>query len=124
MSTIVFVDDDRSIREMLSVFFHVWGISLKALPTARDVIAYLEANLGTRLLITDIVMPDMDGVELARYVRSHYPKIEIIALTGTERVIETEKGVFREVLRKPFNVDRLRELAMQFCEKPPAGDCA
>lgn len=117
MSTILFVDDDRSIREMLGVFFKEWGVMLTALPSALDAIHYLTTDVETKLLLTDIIMPEMDGIELAEYVRKHYPQIEVIALTGTDRVINNETGLFREILHKPFEVAKLRALAFEFSPK-------
>ena len=78
---LLIVDDEAEIREMLSRHFRYLGFQVD---TACDGIEAME-KLGqarTEVVISDIVMPRMDGVELLRAVRQQYPMIHTIMITG------------------------------------------
>ena len=66
-------------------------------------------ELDIDLLITDILMPDMDGLELTRDVQKKYPSIKILAMSGGgDHYLEAaELFGASYVLNKPFEVDRL-----------------
>ncbi len=78
---LLIVDDEPEIREMLSRHFRYLGFQVD---TASDGIEALEklAKARTEVIISDIVMPQMDGVELLRTIRQQYPMIHTIMITG------------------------------------------
>jgi DNA-binding NtrC family response regulator len=78
---LLIVDDETEIREMLSRHFRYLGFQVD---TACDGIEAMEklAQARTEVIISDIVMPRMDGVELLRTVRQQYPMIHTIMITG------------------------------------------
>ena len=66
--TIVIVEDDESIREMLRYYFHSVGYEVGCFPSGE---AYFEneGNLDPSLFILDIMLPGMDGLEILRRLR-------------------------------------------------------
>ncbi len=78
---LLIVDDEPEICEMLSRHFRYLGFHVE---TASDGIEALEklAKARTEVIISDIVMPQMDGVELLRTIRQQYPMIHTIMITG------------------------------------------
>ena len=78
---LLIVDDEPEICEMLSRHFRYIGFHVD---TASDGIEALEklAKARTEVIISDIVMPQMDGVELLRTIRQQYPMIHTIMITG------------------------------------------
>ena len=78
---LLIVDDEPEICEMLSRHFRYLGFHVD---TASDGIEALEklAKARTEVIISDIVMPQMDGVELLRTIRQQYPMIHTIMITG------------------------------------------
>ncbi len=78
---LLIVDDEIEICEMLSRHFRYLGFHVD---TASDGIEALEklAKARTEVVISDIVMPQMDGVELLRTIRQQYPMIHTIMITG------------------------------------------
>ena len=78
---LLIVDDEIEICEMLSRHFRYLGFHVE---TASDGIEALEklAKARTEVIISDIVMPQMDGVELLRTIRQQYPMIHTIMITG------------------------------------------
>lgn len=78
---VLIVDDEAEIRKALVAYFRTRGYDVDA---AEDGTAALDvlAVKRTDVLISDIVMPRMDGVELLRQVRQQYPMTRVIMITG------------------------------------------
>ena len=78
---LLIVDDEPEIREMLSRHFRYLGFHVD---TASDGVKAMEklAQARTEVIISDIVMPNMDGVELLRTVHRQYPMLHTIMITG------------------------------------------
>ena len=78
---LLIVDDEIDICEMLSRHFRYLGYDVE---TASNGIEALEklATKNTQIVISDIKMPQMDGIKLLRAVRQQYPMIHIIMITG------------------------------------------
>ena len=78
---LLIVDDEAEIRDMLARHFQYLGFQVD---TACDGIEAIEklAQSRTEVIISDIVMPRMNGVELLRIVRQQYPMIHSIMVTG------------------------------------------
>ena len=78
---LLIVDDESEIRDMLSRHFRYKGYEVDS---ASDGIEALEkmAQVKVDVVISDIIMPRMDGVELLRTIRKQYPMIHTIMITG------------------------------------------
>jgi YesN/AraC family two-component response regulator len=78
---LLIVDNEPEIREMLSRHFRYLGFKVDV---ASDGVEALEklTDDRTEVIISDIVMPRMDGVELLKIVRNEYPMIHTIMITG------------------------------------------
>lgn len=78
------------------------------------------------LVITDILMPEKDGLELSKYIRTELPDdkkdVPIVAITGggslisSEIVIETAKIYTNAILQKPFDSEGFRKVVSQFLD--------
>jgi len=110
---ILVVDDEAIMRDLLTDFFEMmdYGVmSAKDGSVAMEIIS--ESQPGEySLIITDINMPKMGGIELFRSVKSKYPDMPIILMTGygIEKVrqdVEKADGF----LAKPFELDDLNRL--------------
>jgi CheY-like chemotaxis protein len=78
---ILVVDDEAEIREMLSRHFRYLGYKVELAANGKDALEQLEKKKFD-ILISDIMMPEMNGVELLRSVRSEYPMLRPIMITG------------------------------------------
>ncbi|MFN2577668.1 MAG: response regulator [Pyrinomonadaceae bacterium] len=108
---ILLVEDDRSVRRFLEVTLQRAGYKVI---TAEDGLAGMKCALTTEVnaVITDAVMPQMNGHELARFLRSNpkLSKLPIVLLTGQENrtpSASTEK-LIDVFLDKPVKADDLR----------------
>ena len=83
MARILVVDDELMIRDLLA---HVLMGAGHEVRTAENGLAAqkLCRILGFDLLITDIIMPEMDGMELIQEMQQHYPQMKILAISGGE----------------------------------------
>lgn len=81
---LLIVDDEAPIRKGISRFINWDAIDCTIEDTACDGLEAMEKlkNLPIDIVITDIRMPEADGLELARHISEHYPDIKVIILTG------------------------------------------
>lgn len=111
-SAILVVDDETVARKAVESILTGAGWTVG---TAADGLAALEALSGGdyQLVLADLVMPKMTGIELARHIRQNHPAISIIIMSGQatlESAVEAfEQGVY-DYLLKPLSPDRLLAL--------------
>lgn len=106
---ILVVDDEQIIRESLSFILKKEGYSVEDAPNGRDALTRHEAN-PFDIIITDIEMPEMKGVELLKQIRQRTPQALVIIITAFASV-ETAIAALREgasdYILKPINFDDL-----------------
>lgn len=78
---ILIVDDEEEIRKNLSRHFRYIGYDVDTAGHGLDALRILEEK-HMEVLITDIIMPEMNGIELMKAVREKYPTIQCIVMTG------------------------------------------
>ncbi len=108
MATILVVDDDEAFRSMLRRTLERHGHDVREAAEGGAALRALSAAT-VDLVITDIIMPDMEGIETTRQLRRAYPDIKIIAMSGGGRM--KAEGYLRaakafgavRVLCKPFD---------------------
>jgi CheY-like chemotaxis protein len=108
MDHILLVDDEKPIRDIIKDTIELYGHKVMVACNGQEGLKYFYSN-RFKLVITDIKMPIMDGIELARDIRnSDSPNIPIIAATGfSETIKETE--LFNLIINKPFKLKSLIE---------------
>jgi CheY-like chemotaxis protein len=100
------VEDDRDLCDLLRRILERAGFATLGAGNGREALVHLRTG-QIDLLITDIAMPEMDGVELMRVMKNDNPDLPIIALSGVEDVMEYRRIAAhlgaRIALRKPVN---------------------
>ncbi len=108
-ATILIADDDRSIRTVLSRALGRLGHDVRAAGDAATLWRWVAEGQGD-LVITDVVLPDGDGLDLIPRIRARRPGLRIIAMSARNTLLTavkaTEKGAF-EYLPKPFDLGEL-----------------
>lgn len=112
------VDDDRSIRWVLQKALEAVDITVMAFETADAVLEALDHKNYQEpdVLISDIRMPGIDGLELLSNIKQHYPELPVIIMTAysdLESAVSVYEGGAFEYLPKPFDVDEAVELAQR-----------
>ncbi len=115
MDTILLVEDDRFFREMFSTLLQAEGYQVETASCGSDGLEML-ANGQYSLVITDLVMPDISGLEILSQVRESHPTVDVIMVTGNanlESAIFALKHGARDYLVKPVNPDEFRHSVAQ-----------
>ena len=106
---ILLVDDDQSILEILADLMAIFGHDYVTAQNGVEAIEKLKHNFFD-IVLTDMIMPDIDGMELLRHIKRNYPNIKVMVVTGYERAF-TYTDVIRagasDFISKPFNTDEL-----------------
>ena len=111
MARILLAEDDAAMRQYLERALEKSGYQVVSVDRGTAAIPHLEAG-GFDLLLTDIVMPEMDGIELAQKAATIAPDIRVMFITGFSAVsLRAGQAVPNSrVLSKPFH---LRDLVME-----------
>ncbi len=116
---ILVVDDERSMREFLEIFFAREGYEAVTAADVETALVALEAD-DFDVVISDVQMPDRDGLDLLREVKRTAPETVVIMITAfatTEAAIEAMKEGAYDYITKPFKVDELRLVVEKALEK-------
>ena len=104
--TILVVDDEDGVREVACRILTGAGYLVLAAANGAEALAVADGHDGTiHALLTDVVMPRMNGAELAQAVRTHRPGIRVLYMSGYAAPLMTEQGLLDPgvtVLGKPF----------------------
>ncbi len=107
--TILVADDDRSIRTVLTQALGRSGYQVRATGHAATLWRWVEDGEGD-LVITDVIMPDENGLDLIPRIRRLRPELRVIAMSAQSTlmtaVTAAQRGAF-EYLPKPFDLDEL-----------------
>jgi putative nucleotidyltransferase with HDIG domain len=108
--TILVVDDDVSIRTIVSAMLEPAGYEPVLANSAEEAITKLDDGLAPRLILSDIVMTGMTGLALLDHVRERYTEIPIVMISGVSDLavaIGTLRNGAYDYLLKPFERDQL-----------------
>lgn len=103
--TVLVVDDDPAVCRIVAKLLRRMGYCALRAHSADDALALLEGTSHIDLVLTDQVMPGMSGVELVARVRSRWPSMPAVLMSGVASVYT--QRLFRPTLTKPFSVDEL-----------------
>lgn len=106
--TVLIVDDDNDALEVLSAFFEAGGARVLVGRNAAAGLAYLDTAPKLDAVVTDLAMPDMDGIEFARRLRRHPSRkqLPVIAVTAFYETYPNAPE-FDAWLRKPVDIEQL-----------------
>ena len=106
MPTVLMVEDDTLIRDMVSEELTDAGFDVVQVGSADQAIAVLETRQDVHLVFTDIDMPgSMDGLKLAAAVRDRWPPVHIIITTGKARPMTIPVNAL--FIPKPYLADNV-----------------
>ena len=123
-ATILIIDDDAAVSRTLSLILTRAGYHVSTAISGRKGLELL-ASGGIDLVLTDIIMPELDGIEAIRRIRADYPGLRIIAMSGGGQIDKADFLHMAEVLgadraiEKPVRNERLLELVSAVLAAPP-----
>jgi two-component system OmpR family response regulator len=111
MDKILIVDDEPTVRDALSDVLSFLGYEVVAKGTGRDARrTFLDDSIS--LVLTDMDMPEMDGLTLAVHIKDKSPNTPVVLMTGFHREAVTEKleGRFVDsIILKPFRLEEIED---------------
>ena len=108
MARILVTDDDPSVRSFLKTGLDMADHEVFRALDAEEAIDALQSQ-AIDVLITDLQMPWMSGLELAEIVNRDYPNVKIIVITALATEGLGERGEIDAVLSKPFSLDAIKK---------------
>ena len=122
---LLFVDDERLLHNVFTRLFTRHGMEVTTCLNALQAIEELKNN-NFDLVITDFMMPDMDGLELLAHIRQEYPHMRVIMITAhgsVQHAVRSMKSGAIDYIPKPFSTNELLD-RVQTCldskERRPA----
>lgn len=119
---ILIVDDEDAVRTLLSRFLSSIGYETAEAATADQACNLLKGN-EFQVVISDIQMPDRNGLSLLSEVQRSHPKVAVVMLTGCEDVstaVEAMKAGAHDYVLKPFDLTRVAESVGRALERHKA----
>ena len=115
---ILAVDDELLIRDLLYDFFTTQGWDITVAENGQRAIDFLR-NQDFDLVLTDLKMPDIDGMDLTGRIRNTHGSLPVIIMTGyptLETALEALRFKVDDYIIKPFNVNQLFKVAKKVIE--------
>src|SRR5688572_4316153 len=112
MKPVWIVDDDRSIRWVIEKALSREGIAFSSFSSAQEALDALSGS-APEVLVSDVRMPGMSGLELLQTVKQRHPAVPVIVMTAysdLDSAVAAFQGGAYEYLPKPFDVDQAVEL--------------
>jgi two-component system response regulator PilR (NtrC family) len=107
---ILIVDDEQSMREMLAILLKKEGLDVRSAGSRSEAAETLRRG-PVDLVLTDVKLPDGDGLEILRHVKSGSPETAVVVMTAygtSEMAVAARKLGAEAYILKPFDVDELR----------------
>lgn len=119
MSNLLIVDDEQSYRQLLSLVFESEGHTVRTATNGREALEMLQQQ-SAELIVSDVRMPDMDGIALLRAARELYQDIGVVLMTAFATV-DTAREAFKlgadDFIQKPFDVEELKLIVKKTLDK-------
>src|SRR5258708_4855124 len=106
---ILVVDDEEAIREVVSTMLESRGYSCTAVSNGRAAQECVRRQ-APDLVLSDMIMPEMDGIKLLDWLRSHDPEVPVIMVTAIHDISTAREAIRRgayDYILKPFEKDQL-----------------
>jgi signal transduction histidine kinase len=119
--TILLCEDEEGVRAVTASFLERSDYDVLIAASGREALGLAAARPDIALLLTDVGMPEMNGVELATRLRERYPGVKVLYMSGyTASVLDsrTGSGVDDELLTKPFTRAELLSHVRRTLDRP------
>ncbi len=122
MAKLLIVDDEEDVREFAANFFRKRKIDVITAANGEDAVALVEQQ-SPELVLLDVKMTGIDGIETLRLIREKNKNIKVIMVTGRkpdeENILERcmQFGVL-DFITKPLDLNQLKNIVLGVLEKP------
>lgn len=122
MIRILIVDDNLMVRKLIRNIFAQDDYDIEEAENGLEGLELIRRN-PVDLVITDIIMPKMEGIELIMHLRRDFPKIKIIAISGGKPyyLYMAKKLGIEKVFTKPLNLHEFLKAVKKIIQFPTSG---
>lgn len=124
--SILVVDDDAGHRTVLQSLLCKWNFQVFCAADGQDAVDKAQAQVFDVVLM-DIRMPGMDGMEALRHIKAHNPAVPVVIMTAysaIESAVEAIKGGACDYIVKPLDFDVLKSMLLRALEHCASGACS
>jgi len=123
-ANVLLVDDEIPFVETVTKRLSKKGITTSKAFSGEEALMQLERNAGLEIVVLDVKMPGMDGLEVLAEIKRHYPQVEVIILTGHGTFETALKGMRLgafDYLNKPCELEELIKRIQEAIRKTGGG---
>jgi len=106
---ILIADDEEIVRNLLAETLKPYGYEIDVVENGVEAMSHIDKK-SYDLVITDYMMPKMDGLELTRKIKAKYPSTPILVITGKGPVHDLLKSGAAACIMKPFKISELQNM--------------
>lgn len=114
MATILLADDDAAVRDLVKRALSIDGHAVHVTQDGLEAIEHIELNgAAIDLLVTDVDMPQLDGISLAERALALHPQLAVVLMSGFSDQLERAASLrARRLLsiEKPFTLDQIKQV--------------
>jgi PAS domain S-box-containing protein len=115
---VLVVEDNLDVGEFAIQALTELGYSTDLATNAQDALTKLQEDSDRfDVVFSDVVMPGMNGIELAYVLRNHYPALPVVLTSGYSHVLAENGSDGFELLHKPYSIDQLSQVLLKVCAK-------
>jgi two-component system response regulator PilR (NtrC family) len=110
---ILIIDDEPDIRELLEITINRMGLNTTTAATVAEALAQLTSGHKFHLCLTDMKLPDGQGLEIIEHIQAHHAELPVAMITAfgsVETAISALKAGAFDFVNKPIDIERLRQL--------------
>jgi DNA-binding NtrC family response regulator len=110
------VDDDRAFTDFLQTFLRTRGYEVDAYHSGTELLQHLRSGSAPHVILLDVLMPDLDGIETLRAIRQAHPTAQVIMLSGRQApatIVEAVRLGAADYVLKPGDPEGVGEAALE-----------
>ncbi|HZR82650.1 MAG TPA: response regulator [Candidatus Binatia bacterium] len=117
---VLVVEDTDDSRDLLGAILELTGYRVEYATDGRDALDKLEAGLHPSLVLLDVAMPRMDGIELRSRLAEdpRFAGIPVVVFSGVYDIANLRRSLAVPAFRKPVDVDQVLEMVARYCARP------
>ena len=123
MSTVLVVDDERDVRQLLSTYLNLQGFSVITASNGREALTRL-GEVKPCVILLDLMMPVMDGLEFRKHQQQdpRWSAIPVVCLSAKHDAPTIARSMnLSECICKPFDIEHVADLVRRHCAS--GGSC-
>lgn len=116
---LLIVDDNEGVRHLVSRWLERAGFRVEEASDGAEAVELVRKN-PPEVILADIRMPKIDGIELARIVKSEFPQVKIILMTAyssPQTIAQAKREGVDDYLEKPFTKDQVERMALDIISR-------